>query len=105
MVGESIDETITALLSGGVLKALYEHLEKAHSISREDVPDRLEVLHSTLRETFGPAGSKTISRMVAKMLYGKLGLVFVDHIGNPGPTLIEYVEEAKIKLKERVGQL
>ena len=104
LVGESLDETITALLSGEVLKSLYEHLEKVHSISREQVPSRLEVLHSTLRTTFGPAGSKTITRMVAKRLYGKLGLAFVDPLWNPGPTLIEYVEEAKVKLKERAGQ-
>lgn len=101
---ESIDETISALLSQEVLDAMYAHIEKVHSISKDKVPDRLETLISTLEKTFGAAGSKTISNAVAKKLYTKLQLPFADLHGNPGPTLIEYVEKAKIGLQARAGK-
>jgi hypothetical protein len=101
---ESIDETITALLSQEVLNALYVHLEKVHSISKDEVPYRLETLFSTLQKTFGVTGSKTISRAVAKKFYAQLQLPFPDLHGNLDLTLTEYVEEAKIKLQERVSK-
>ena len=98
---ESIDETITALLSREVLNALYTHIEKVHSISKDEVPDQLETVYTTLEKTFGVRSSRTISKSVAKTLYAKLDLPFPDLLGNPGQTLIEYVEDAKMKLQDR----
>ena len=94
---ESIDETITGLLSREVANALHTHLLKVHAISRDEIPYRLETLFSTLEETFGLTSSKTIGKVIARNLYAKLGLSFHD---NPSRTLLEYVEEAKIKLRE-----
>jgi hypothetical protein len=99
---KSIDETISGLLSPEVLDAFYVHLEKVHSTSKADVPHRLELLCSTLEETLGLRSSKTVCRLIARTLYGKVGLTF--H-GNPDGSLIEYVNEAKIKLRERRQQL
>lgn len=99
---KSIDETITDLLSEAVLKALYAHLEKVYSLTRDKVPYRLETLSSALEKTFGMRGSRTISKAIARKFYTKLGLTFSD---NPGGTLIEYVEEAKIKLGIGESQL
>jgi hypothetical protein len=96
---ESIDETITALLSREVVDALYVHLQTANSISRDEVPYKLQTLCSTLEKTFGLPGSKTISKAIAKKFYAKLGLTFFDFLGR---TLIEYVEGAKIKLRKKV---
>jgi hypothetical protein len=98
---ETIDETLTALFSREVVDALYVHLQKAHSVSKDEVPRRLETLCSALEKTFGPGG-KIICKAIARKFYAKLGLTFFD---NPGRTLIEYVEEAKVKLQDSKVQL
>jgi hypothetical protein len=84
-----------------VFDALYLHLEKAHSIPKDEVPDKLETFCSTLEKTFGLPSSRTICRAIARRLFAKLGFVFINH---PGRTLLEYVDEAKIKLRETEGR-
>jgi len=101
LLSESIDETITNLLSREVVEALYVYLQKVHAVSREDVPYKLDTLCSTLEKTFGFTGSRTISKAIARRVYAKLALPFHD---NPGRTLIEYVEEAKAKLSYVEGE-
>lgn len=98
---ESIDETITALLSREVVDALYGHLLTMYSISKDEVPFRLETLLSTLERTFGFSSSKTICKVIAKKFYAKLDLPFSV---NPGGTLLDYIEEAKIKLGRGEGR-
>jgi hypothetical protein len=92
---ESIDETITALLSRTVVDALYAHLQTFHSISRDEVPYRLDTLFTTLEKLFG-AGAQTITKAIVRKFYLKLGLKFT---GYPSRTLLEYVDEAKMKLQ------
>jgi hypothetical protein len=94
---ESIEETITELFSGAVVEALYAHLETFHSISRDEVPYRLDTLFTSLEKIFGVRGSQAITRVIAKKFYPKLGLEFTD---NSSRTLVEYVDEAKMKLQE-----
>ncbi len=93
---ESIDETITELLSRGVVEALYAHLQTFHFISRDELPYRLDTLFTSLEKVFGVRGSQTITKTIAKKFYFKLGLEFTD---NPRHSLLEYVEEAKTKLQ------
>jgi hypothetical protein len=102
LLAESIDETITALLSREVVDALYVYLQKTHFISKDEVPYKLETLCAILERTFGFSSSRTITKAIARKLYAKLALDFSD---NSGRTLLEYVEEAKIKLHDREGQL
>lgn len=97
---KSIDETLTGLLSVRVVDALYDHLEKVHAISKDEVPYRLETLLSTLEKIFGGPSSKIIGKAVAKKLYAKLGLAFPLIHNNPDPTLAEYIEEAKFGLQK-----
>ena len=92
---ESIDETITDLLSRAVVDALYVHLETVYSIPKDEVPNRLDSLLTALEKIFGPS-SHTITRAIARKFYLKLGLKFSNH---PNYTLIEYVNEAKMKLR------
>jgi len=98
---ESIDETITGLLSREVADALYTHLQTVHSISKDEIPYRLDTMFSTLERTLGLSSSKTIGKVIARNLHAKLGLPFQN---NPDRTLLEYVEEAKIKIREREDQ-
>ena len=99
---ESIDETLTILLSREVVDALYGYLQKAHSISRDQIPTRLDTLSSILARTFGLPSSATISKAIARKFYSKLALTFSD---NPGGSLLGYVERAKMMLQEREGSL
>jgi hypothetical protein len=55
----------------------------------------------TLESTFGPPSSKAIGGAIAKKFYTKLDLTYLD---DPGRTLLEYVEEANIKLRKGEGQ-
>jgi hypothetical protein len=93
---ESIDETIIGLISRTVVDALYTHLQTFHSISRYEVPYRLETLFTTLEKTFGGRGSQTITKTIASKSYLRLGFEFTD---NPGRSLLAYVDEAKMKLQ------
>ena len=99
---QSIDETITILLSREVVEALYAYLQEAHLVSRQQVPSRLDALSAILAKTFGVPGSATISKAIAKNFYSKLALTFSD---NPGGSLLEYVERAKTKLQDRESSL
>ncbi|MGA2462241.1 MAG: hypothetical protein ABSF82_12550 [Candidatus Bathyarchaeia archaeon] len=92
---ESIDETMTDLLSRAVVDALYAHLQTIYSISRDEVPYRLDTLFTALEKIFGTS-AQTITKAVAREFYLKLGLEFT---GNPSRTLLEYVDEAKMKLQ------
>ena len=94
---ESIDETITELLSRTVVDALYVHLQTFHSISRDEVPYRLDTLFTSLERTFGVRSSQTITKAIARKFYLKLGLDFTD---KPTRSLLERVDEAKMKLQE-----
>ncbi|MGA2971115.1 MAG: hypothetical protein ABSE39_00670 [Candidatus Bathyarchaeia archaeon] len=93
---ESIDETIIDLLGRAVLDALYAHLQTNYSISRDEVPYRLDTLLTTLEKIFGVRSSQTITKAIAKKFHLKLGLEFT---GNPSHTLLEYVDEAKMKVQ------
>lgn len=92
---ESIDETITAILSRTVVDALYAHLQTVYSISRDEIPYRLDTLLTTLEKIFGTS-SQTITKAIARKFYLNLGLEFT---GNPSRTLFDYVEDAKMKLQ------
>ena len=93
---ESIDETISDLLSRAVVDALYAHLQTFHSISRDRLPDRLDALLTSLVQIFGDHGTETITRAIARKFYLKLGLEFKY---NPNRTLLEYVDEARMELQ------
>jgi H2-forming N5,N10-methylenetetrahydromethanopterin dehydrogenase-like enzyme len=96
---ESVDETMTALLSRRVVDALYVNLETVHSIPRDEIPYKIETLCSTLQKIFGSSGMSTISRAIARKLFIKLGLTFPD---GPPRTLPDYLEEAKVRNREGV---
>lgn len=100
LVVESIDETITELLSRRVLNALYAHLEKFHSIRRNEIPTQLEALSTTLENTLGTASSRTINKVIAKKLYTKLGIPF-DAQGNSPQPLTAYIDLAKSQFTEQ----
>jgi hypothetical protein len=78
---ESIDETITSLLSRTVVDALCAHLQTFHSITRDDLLYRVDTLFTTLEKTFDVPSSQTISKAIARKIHITLGLEVTD---NPG---------------------
>jgi len=97
----AIDETMTDLFGLVVVQSLHEHLLKFYEVQMEQIPSRLDTLTSTLEKTFG-ASSKTICKAISRKFYAKLGLAFYD---NPGRTLFESVEQARIRWRPGGGQL
>jgi hypothetical protein len=98
---KSIDETMVDLFGRGVADALYSYLERAHSVSKIEIPNRLEVLLPTLEGVFGESSANTISRTVATNFYKRLGLPLPEVRDARGRTLVQYVEEAELKLPNR----
>ncbi|MGA2783126.1 MAG: hypothetical protein ABSF09_00305 [Candidatus Bathyarchaeia archaeon] len=92
---ECIDETMTALFSREVAQALFLHLQKVHSTSKNEIPYQLEILVTALERMFGHRSSGVICKVIARKFYAKLNLRFDDH---PERTFLDYVKEAKIKL-------
>ncbi len=90
---ESIHETIAQLLSPKVAEMIFEHLEKFHSVKKDEVPSRLDMLLLALKTNFGSSSSQVIGKAIARRFYSRLGLEFSD---NPQRTLIGYVENAKL---------
>jgi len=70
---------------------IYFQIEKRGSITREEIPERLQDFVRTLREMFGSSGF-VIERLIARQFYKKLELTF-DNTRDYG--LIRYVEEAR----------
>ena len=95
---ESLDESLGSVLSEVVRLAVYDALEKHHSIARNQIPERLDDFALALERCFGVAPSKTMGKVIVKRLYSKLGLVFVDETDWRLP---DYVREAKRKMNER----
>jgi hypothetical protein len=73
---ESIDESITSLLSHQVADALFAHL-KNRSVTRDQIFYQLDTIHSILERLFGPS-TRIIEKDITKRLYLKLGIRFID---------------------------
>lgn len=91
---QALDDSISELLGQNVLPSLYAALEKHYSISRDELPYRLETIYSILENVFGVRGSRTIEKHVARRFYKKLDLPFSEV---DGYTLKDYVEAVKEK--------
>ncbi len=94
-VKRAIDGTIFGIVGQDVLRSLYKHLEKNYDITPDEVPYRLETVFETLERTFGVKGARTLSRAIARRLYYRLNLQFVE---TENYRLQDYMEQAKKEL-------
>jgi hypothetical protein len=92
---ESMDQAIRSLLSQEVVEAFHSNLRDKMSISPEEIPNQLSTVSSVLRRYFGPS-AQTIENAIVQELYSKYGLEFQE---NRYPQLIDYIENARNKLK------
>jgi hypothetical protein len=90
IVDAAVSETIVELLGENASKSFFEYLADKAGIPRENVPQQLKMVFSTLQCLFGIAG-RTIGRAIIRNLYKNLGLKFAE---NSNYHLSDYVEEA-----------
>ncbi len=95
LLAQSVDEGFGDLLGESVKQALYTYLEHDYAIPRSQIPIRLEDFGVALERTFG-VSSRTVGRTIAKRLYVKLRMQFVE---KPDFGFLEYVKEAKMNGK------
>ncbi|MEM3731259.1 MAG: hypothetical protein QW667_03855 [Candidatus Bathyarchaeia archaeon] len=91
---EAVDEGLLILGDSG-RKAIYFHLQKLHSLKREDIPNNPEAFAKGLREIFG-VGAEVIEKAIIKVLYDKLGLKFEER---KGYTFREYLRDCEQLLR------
>jgi len=89
---DSVDEALTDLFGAEFREMFYRYLEERFCMSKGTLPSRLDDLASVLSTTFGPTGSLVLGRAIAKRLYSKVGIRFIE---KPGWTLVEYFDYAK----------
>ena len=97
-VSKRFDSTIQEAVHEGLLvvgeivrQAIYRHIEMKYQVKPGEIHMRLEAFDKALTGIFG-AGAKIVEKLIAKRLYSKLGLSFVE---NENWTLVEYVRDAK----------
>lgn len=79
------------LLGESVRQVVYHYVERDSQLTREKIPERLEVFHETLEGTFG-SGAKVIEKLIVRGLYDRLGVSFEDH---QDWTIVDYVNNAR----------
>ena len=95
-VKRSVDGAIYVIVGQDVLRALYTHLKEHYDITPDEIPYRLDSMFETLEQTFGVKGARTLSRSIAKRLYFRLNLQFVE---TENYRLQDYIEQAKKELR------
>ena len=87
---EAVDEGL--LVPGEIIRAaIYERLERIYQVKRGEIPEKLETFHLALEDLLDKSG-KVMEKLIAKSLYRRLKLNFIQH---DGWTLIDYVNHAK----------
>jgi len=90
---DSFDEGLARLLGESVRESIYHYCEECFSLPKDSIPKRLDEFVSVLTKTFGVVGVAAFGGAIARKLYSKLGLEFVQ---KPGYTLLDYMREARI---------
>ena len=80
-----LDETLLQAVDDGLLvlgqsarMAIYECIESSYQVRRGDIPDKLLTFHRALQDLLG-SGAKMMERLIARALYSRLGLDFIEH--------------------------
>lgn len=93
-LGDSIDEALKEILSEKVRDSFLKYCEASFHVSKADLPSHIEGFVKALSDIFGPVGGLVLGRAIAKRLYLKLGLPFVDKNDR---TLLDFLKEAKMR--------
>jgi hypothetical protein len=91
---ESVNEAIAVALGKPVTPELSHHLQAYVGMSADEIPNHIDLLFSSLRDSFGTRGDD-LCKTVVKKMYEKAGVHFFEIGGQP---MIQYVEELKARL-------
>lgn len=91
----AIDGTVFSTVGQKVLRSLYKHLENRYGIPPDEIPYRLDASFETLEQTFGVKGARTLSRTIARRVYFRFNLPFVE---TENYRLEDYLQQAKKEL-------
>ena|GEM_PF-562535 len=93
---DSVDEAISEVLGGRVTRAFWYHYQAFLGIGRDEMPDHLDKLFSSLKGMFG-VGGETLGRVIVKKLYAKANIPLEL---KPDRTLTEYATALKQTLSQ-----
>lgn len=91
---ESVNESISIALGRPITPELNHHLQAYIGLSDDEMGDNVDLLFSSLTDSFGIRGGD-IRRMVVKRMYQKADIPFYEVAGTH---MIQYVHELKRKL-------
>ncbi len=92
----AVDECFSSL-GQAVKQAIYQHLETAHGIRKEEIPFKIEAFISSLEETFGPAAKLVEIKIIEKL--HKKAKSFKLYPVKPNLCLSEYLKNLYCYLK------
>ena len=91
-----IDEVLLGILGRPPREAIYDYLERNHSLARCDVPNHLEELVGLLEKLFGKGG-KTIEKSIIRRLVDELDW----NLENESRfDFIDYIEAVRTRFSE-----
>jgi hypothetical protein len=93
---QAIDQSISEIVGSRVLSSLYDTLENYYSVTREELPYRLETMYSVLESVFGIEGAHTIEKRIVRRFYDILDIPFTNIVGY---TLQDYVEAIRKRIR------
>ena len=91
---ESVNESIATVLDRPTTSDLVQDLEPYLGISVDEMPHRIDLLFSSIRQTFGTRGDD-LCKMIVMKTYQKAGVLFYEVGDRP---MIQYMEDLKRKL-------
>jgi len=91
IIVDAVDESLL-IMSETVRNHIYSHLKKVYGVDRKDIPEKLEAFDKALEHIFGAEAVNVITRVIAKRLYDKVGMVFNQ---NKGWKLTDYISDIK----------
>jgi hypothetical protein len=98
---ESVNESISFALRRPQTPELIHHLQAYVGLSVDEMRDKVDLLFSSLTDSFGISGSD-IRKMVARIMYQKAGITFYDVAGT---LMIQHVYELKQKLLRQTKEV
>ncbi len=88
----AVGEGLAVLGDKSVIDAFYDCLQKKQKIMKDEIIYNLDAFHTFLEDLFG-GGAKTIEKRIARSLYRKLGLPFVEQADW---NLTQYIEKTSV---------
>jgi hypothetical protein len=98
-----LDEALLEAVDSGLLvpgeivrETIYERLETVYGIKREEIPEKLPAFHQALLGLTRSVAN-VLERVIAKNLYTRLGLSFVNR---EDWSLVDYVNHVKERMRD-----